>query len=324
LGGFLNNSDWPDKYRIKIVISGTDSFLLWLAMTRALYQRHVTFSTNLSTYPECKRVLGKSFDEYKRKGGLFLESEEESAFEIFPGAQRISKVSVEKFIEVAIVENLTQTLERCNEDYCGNYYFDWLYAIDRPVILKGVIAILKSLAEAAIRDAIKGIPDLEAAIGYCFPDPVGQIVEQSGICQNSIKIDSPQGSIDALLEFMVKIGCLLESGSGFSDLAALDRTLLFAHPALMNYAVEEAKHAIMETPLINAFSESLSQAAEGAINGQIVYFHLLTLAGREDVIFRYQDKEGREVDAVVINRKEKILRLIEIKSKSRIDTKYVF
>ena len=56
LSGFLNESaEWADKFvpcnRIKIVISGTDSFELWLAMGRALYHRYVRFSTNRKQFP---------------------------------------------------------------------------------------------------------------------------------------------------------------------------------------------------------------------------------------------------------------------------------
>ncbi|MDR1246442.1 MAG: DUF4143 domain-containing protein, partial [Clostridiales Family XIII bacterium] len=74
----------------------------------------------------------------------------------------------------------------------------------------------------------------------------------------------------------------------------------------------------------NAFSKSIEQAAEGAMNENIVYTHLLLFANKNDKIFRYRDPDTREVDAVIVNRKAKTLRLIEVKSKSKIDDKRVF
>jgi hypothetical protein len=94
----------------------------------------------------------------------------------------------------------------------------------------------------------------------------------------------------------------------------------------MNYAVDETKRAILSMTGIDkiAFSNSLEQAAEGALNENIVYTHLLLYADKNDKIFRYRDSETREADAVIINREAKTLSLIKIKSKSKIDTNRVF
>jgi predicted AAA+ superfamily ATPase len=342
LSGFLNESaEWADifvpRYRIKIAISGTDSFELWLAMNRALYHRYVSFSTNRNAYPEYKRVWGRDFDEYQTAGGIFLTGGENAMSELVPGSQLIKDMAVENFIENAVVDNLIHTLEHCAEyTGCTNYYTDWLYAIDKQVIFKGVISILKSTVEAFIRKNFieesnkKNIPDLGEVISK-WPDPEKddikeRIAESIGIYQNSVKISDPAGSIDALTAFLVKIGCLLESATGVSDLTNQQRTLYFAHNALMNYAIEETKRGILSIQDIDRyeFSNSLEQAAEGALNENIVYTHLLLSADRNDKVFRYRDTETREIDAVVINRERKTLRLIEVKSKSKIDSHRVF
>jgi predicted AAA+ superfamily ATPase len=337
LGGFLNESaEWADifvpQYRIKIIISGTDSFELWLAMNRALYHRYVSFSTNRNTFSEYKRVWGKDFNEYKRHGGVFLASGEWAMSELVPGSQILKDMAVENFIENAVVDNLIHTLKHCAEyTDSTNYYTDWLYAIDKQVIFKGVISILKSTVEAFIRKnfiqeaARKNIPDLGAVISK-WPSPEkeevkARIAESIGIYQNSVKITDPAGSIDALTSFLIKIGCLLESGTGISDLSNHQSTLYFAHNALMNYAIEETKRGIMSVEGIDKaeFASSLEQAAEGALIENIVYSHLLLYAGNNDKVFRYRDMENREVDAVVINRDAKTLYLIEVKSKSKLD-----
>ncbi|MDR1539842.1 MAG: DUF4143 domain-containing protein [Clostridiales bacterium] len=342
LNGFLNESaEWADrfvtKYRIKIVISGTDSFELWLAMNRALYHRSFTLSTNRNSFPEYKRVQGGSFDDYKTHGGVFLASSEETLAELAPGGRASKNIAVENFIENAVVDNLIHTLEHCAE-YPGsnNYYTDWLAAIDRQVIFKGVISILKATIEPFIKKNFvqnagkKNIPNLGPIIsnwnGLEKEEVKKRIADSIGIYKNSIKIESPIGSIDALISFLIKVGCLYESFTAVSDLAEQQRTLYFAHNALMNYAIEETKRGIFTIPDIDraAFVKSLEQAAEGAIIENIVYAHLLLSVGKDEKIFRYRDAETREVDAVLINRKDKYVRLIEIKSKSKVDSQRVF
>jgi predicted AAA+ superfamily ATPase len=342
LDGFLTMSaEWADLFvpahRIKIVISGTDSFELWLAMNRALYHRYVSFSTNRNTYPEYRRVLGMSFDEYKAGGGVFLTSTESAVTDLMPGSRSIGDMTIENFIENAVVDNLIHTLEHCaTYTGCTNYYTDWLYAIDKQVIFKGIISILKSTVEAFIRKNFikeagrKNIPDLGVIISkWSNPEKADikeRIAESIGIYQNSVKISDPAGSIDALISFLVKTGCLLESTSGMSDLMNRQKSFYFAHNALMNYALDETKRGIMSIIDIdkNKFSSSLDQAAEGALVENIIYVHLLMVANKNEKVFRYRDPDTREIDAVIIDRQAKTLRLIEVKSKSKIDFCRVF
>jgi predicted AAA+ superfamily ATPase len=339
LSGFLTGSaEWSDSLtpenRIKIIIAGTDSFELWLAMNRALYHRYVCFSTNRNTFPEYRRVWGRDFAEFKAKGGIFLSYEESAESERSPGSQIHGSVAVETFIKDAIVDNLLHTLTHSAEyTDSTNYYTDWLYAIDEQVIFKGVISILKSTVETFIRknfiqDAnIKNIPNLGEVIAN-WPDLEKQnikekIAQSIGIYQNSIKIENPAGSIDALINFLVKIGCLMEGATGVSDLADMQKTLYFAHTALMNYAIDETKRGIMSIKDIDIdkFSKSLEQAAEGSLLENIVYAHILQGASKSEKVFRYRDPEAREIDVVIVDRKAKTLRLIEIKSKSSISGK---
>jgi hypothetical protein len=90
----------------------------------------------------------------------------------------------------------------------------------------------------------------------------------------------------------------------------------------MNYALQETIKGIlaMNSDIKQLLIEGLNQAAEGCLNENIVYSHLLLSRRKNDTVFMYCDKEDREVDAVIINRETKTLRLIEVKSKTRIDT----
>jgi hypothetical protein len=334
LSGFLvNSAEWADsfvpKYGIKIIVSGTDSFELWLAMTNTLYHRYVSFSTNRNSFPEFVRLIETDYSEYRRSGGIFLSREFDAAAELEPGRQSIGTPAIETFIDTAIVDNLVHTLEHAKEyyEYGRNYYNEWLSGIDKRVICKGVIAILKSTVEAFIRrnfiqDADKkNIPNLGQIIERMTYlekcDIKRHIADSIGIYQNTIPIEDPKGAIEALTEFLTKIGCLVKSGTGQSDLTELRSTLYFSHPALMNYAINETKKSLVSSVGLDvkAFSESIDQAAEGSFNENIVYFHLmLSLRGYEK-IFSYHDSEEREIDAVIIDRKAKTIKLIEVKSK---------
>ncbi|GHV12277.1 hypothetical protein FACS1894219_04880 [Clostridia bacterium] len=343
LSGFINESaEWADsfvpQYRIKIIVSGTDSFALWMSMKDSLYHRFIRFSTNRNNYPEFSRVLGMSFDEYKHRGGLFLPqmSQDTGNAESGEYTRDDSENAYEHFIESAVVDNLIHTLEHANETPGGkDYYYDWLYAVDKLVIFKGVIAILESAAEATIRrnfirDAYsKNILHFGEVIkGWLSEqkrDLRDRVAEKLNVYEEFRKIENPSGSIDALIAFLVKIGCLTESVTGVSDLGSKQKTLYFAHNALMNYALEETAAGILSLSDKNRqeIAEGLYQAAEGCLNENIVYFHLALSAGRNDKVFRYRDAEMREVDAVVIDRTDKIVRLYEVKSKISIDPRHI-
>jgi hypothetical protein len=275
-------------------------------------------------------VLGKGFDEYKACGGVFLESECASEKEILLGPEN---ACIENFIRYAIVDNLINTLNECNEDYStGSYYLDWLYVLDKPVIFKGVIALLQSSAEIMMRKHFvqevseSDIPGLVEMGCKWSEQGERDIITRIGIDQNSIRIENHSGTIDALTAFLVNIGCLLEGEIGDSDLVKMRKKLYFAHPALMNYATDETKKTLLKIPGIDreSFSKSLTQAADSAVNANIVYCHFLQMAGKDDKIFMYRDANEREIDVVSVNRKLNKLRLIEVKSKSKIDGKRVF
>ena len=342
LNGFLTDSaEWADTLtpvnRIKIIISGTDSFELWLAMNRSLYHRYVRFSANRNSYPEFKRVLGQSYDEYKSAGGIFLPIGETNPDELWPSPETQGESAVENFIQAAVVENLVHTLEHCNEGQGSkNYYYDWLYAIDKLVIFKGVISILESTAAAPVRKNFiqdadkKNIPSLGTAVSK-WPDPEKReikerIAESLSVYQEFKKIDEPGGTIDALVEFLIKIGCLAESYTGVSDLVERKRTLYFTHNALMNYAVQETVQGVLTLTGIdsNEFVDALKQAAEGSINENVVYAHLLFSIRGNERLFRYRDPDDREIDAVIIDREKKTLKLIEVKSKAQLNDSNVF
>jgi len=162
LGGFLNlSAEWADslvpQYRIKIVISGTDSFLLWLAKGTSLFHRYRQFSTNWNGFAEYRRITGNGYDEYKTAGGIFTSE------------------PMPEFIRFALVENLIRSIEHYFDDANRtNEYTSRLYGIDAAVIYKAIISILKCAVEPDlkrhfIRNANnKNIMDLIARIKSCF------------------------------------------------------------------------------------------------------------------------------------------------------------
>jgi predicted AAA+ superfamily ATPase len=122
LSGFINLApDWSDRLvpelGIKIIISGTDSFMLWTAQRTSLFHRYAQFPANWSGFPEYRRVTGKSYDEYKREGGIFAADE------------------MPAFIQSAVVDNLLHTIAHCVDDANRtSSYTDSLYGISAAVI----------------------------------------------------------------------------------------------------------------------------------------------------------------------------------------------
>jgi hypothetical protein len=94
----------------------------------------------------------------------------------------------------------------------------------------------------------------------------------------------------------------------------------------MSYAVEETVNAALSLDTFNhaEFELGIRQAAEGYINESIVFSHILHAADSNDRVFRYRDAKFREIDIVVKNFEERKVKLIEVKSKSKIDEHSVF
>jgi predicted AAA+ superfamily ATPase len=323
LSGFVNESaEWADmlvpRYKIKIVVSSTDSFMLWTAQRTSLFHRYVQFSSNWNNFLEYKRIMGKSYDDFKRGGGIFTAEE------------------MPAYIQSAVVDNLLHTIEHCVEEANRtNEYTSRLYGVDAAVIYKAVISILKCVAEDAVKEhfaeksAQKNIVDLGAAISGLSPrdkrDIKERVAESVELYRNFTPINRPLDVIEALVEFLIKIGCLYEYTTAAHEFADAD-SYTFTHNALMNFAVEETVRAIINLEDINHsdFVDGVRQAAEGAINESVVFAHILRGAGKDDKVFKYRDLEAREIDAVVINREAKSLLLMEVKSKSKIDDKRAF
>jgi predicted AAA+ superfamily ATPase len=329
IGGFLNlSAEWPDLLvpanKIKIVVSGTDSFLLWVASTSSLFHRNARFSTNYMYYDEYKRVYGKSFEEFKTSGGIF------------------PRADMSEFIQSAVVLNLLHTIDSCDEAGYGfsNIYVSRLFGIGADVIYKAVISILKCAVMPSIkRHFVKfaeseNLPDLGTAIARWMPNEKkeiqARIADSLRVYQDFNKIENPELVIEALLEFLVKIGCLTESFVSSSGYAAGQKIYYFSHNALMYYAIQETVNAIYELPGIEAetFAKSIVQAQEGFINESVVFSHVVmstvpSVSGCRKA-FKYHDIDGREIDVAVYDRNANTLCLIEVKSKSSINVASVF
>ena len=323
LGGFVNESaEWADmfvpRYRIKIIISGTDSFMLWNAQRTSLFHRYVLFAANWNSFPEYKRVIGKSYDDFKRQGGIFTAED------------------MPEFIQSAVVDNLLHTIDHCMEDANRKTeYTDRLYGINPAVVYKAVISIFKCAVEDAILEHFieksnqKNIVDLgEAVKGLSAAekrDIKKRVAESIDIYRNFTPVKDPFAVIEALVEFLVKIGCLYGYSTASNEFGDVN-SYTFTHNALMNYAIAETIQAILKLKDIDQpdFIKGIQQAAEGALNESIVFAHILQDAKNDDKVFKYRDLENREIDIVVINREAKTLRLIEVKSKTKIDKDRVF
>ena len=324
LGGFLNASaQWADTlvpmYRIKIIVSGTDSFLLWLAKGTSLFHRHVEFSTNWVSYGEFSRVKGETYADYKVGGGIFTAE------------------SMPEFIRTALVDNLIHSIGHCFDDANRtNEYTSRLMGMDAAVIYKAIVSILKCTVESdVIRHFVqnadrKNIMDLGDAISEWSAkekrDIKERVAEALDVYSDFAGVPNPEDTIEALISFLVKIECLAQSHIGTSDIGKARTAYSFNHNALMNYAVEETVQGVLNLKETNSpeFAAGIRRAAEGAINESIVLAHLIRGMGDGDKAFKYRDLENREIDAVIINREAKTLYLIEVKSKSKIDEARVF
>jgi predicted AAA+ superfamily ATPase len=332
LEGFLNGAaEWPDVYvpanRIKIIISGTDSFLINIARGTSLFHRCVQFSTNWNSYDEYRKIQGKSYEDYKAAGGIFIAE------------------PMPEFIQAAVVKNLLHTLEHCVDDAGRtNEYTTRLGSIDDATIYKAIVSILKCSVEADIKRHFvkyandKNIMDFGPAIQnwtkQSKQDVKKQVAEALSVYSDFKSVKNPEWAIEALISYLVKIGCLGESFVATSDIGGIRENIYyFTHNALMYYAVQETINGAIKIGGANsrAFQDGIKQAAEGYLNESIVFAHvLISVSGRVDIkdlfketVFKYRDFD-REIDVVDIDHTKKILRLIEVKSKSKIDVNRVF
>jgi predicted AAA+ superfamily ATPase len=324
LGGFVNCvSDWSDRLvpelGIKIILAGTDSFMLWTAERSSLFHRYKQFSTNWTDFSEYKRITGLSFETYKKSGGIYTND------------------NMLDFVQTAVVENLVHTIQHLTEDENRRtYYTDALCGIGIDVMYKAIISILKCAVEEYIETHFvdnsekKNIVDLGTVIsglsGRQKRDIKQRVADSVDIYRNFIPVQNPLHVIDTLILFLVNIGCLIESTTATSDFGSVQKTYSFSHNALMNFAIEETIKATLDLPDIDhgKYRDSIRQASIGAVTENILFVHVFLAASPDEKVFKYRDKEDREVDIVSINRDKKILRLFEVKATTNINFNYVF
>ncbi|MDR1135654.1 MAG: AAA family ATPase [Clostridiales Family XIII bacterium] len=325
LEGFLNGAaDWSDEYvpdhKIKIIIAGTDSFLLNIAKLTSLFHRYEQFSTNWCSFAEFSRIQGSDYEQYRACGGIFTPE------------------PMPDFIQSAIVENLVHSLRHCVYDANrSNAYSDSLAGINAGIIYTAIVSILKCTVEDSIKDHFieyaneKNTLEFGSAVSKWTKaakwDIRRRVAEAMSIYSDFQGIDYPESVIETLINVLVQIGCLLEASGSTSGLGEYHAALYyFSHPALMSYAVEETVNAALRLDAIDhaEFESGIRQAAEGFINESIVFSHILHAAGSKDRVFRYRDADFREVDIVVKNFEKRKIQLIEVKSKSKIDEHSVF
>jgi len=240
-----------------------------------------------------------------------------------------------EFIQSAVVDNLLNTIEHCMEDANRTTAFtDALYGINSLVVYKAVISILKCVVEDSVKEHFvrnstqRNIAELGTAIsGMAAKEKRGikeRVAESIELCRGFTPVTRPLEVIESLIEFLAKVGCLDKYATSTNEFGN-DNSYVFTHNALMNYSVEETIREIGKIEGLDqlVFTEGIRQAAEGALNENIVFAHLLRAKIEGDIVFKYRDLEGREIDAVVINRETKTLKLIGVKSKPEIDTRLI-
>ncbi|MDR1061888.1 MAG: AAA family ATPase [Clostridiales bacterium] len=327
LEGFLNAvAEWPDAYvpdhKIKIVISGTDSFLLNMARVTSLFHRCEQFSANWCSFDEYKRITGASFEEYKSSGGIFASD------------------GMPEFIQAALVENLLRTMRHCAFDASRpNAYTDRLLDVSAAIVYKVIVSVLKCTAEKSIKRHFaeyaneKNVLDFGEAVSNWTKedkrDLRKRVAEAMAVYDDFNGIDYPAETVEMLIAFLLQVDCLTEAYSAaanFGGAGVKDALYYFSQAALMSYAAGETVKDALELSDINQaeFERGIHQAAEGFINESVSFAHVLRSAKKSDEVFRYRDEKLREVDIVVKNFADKTVRLIEVKSKGRIDVRTIF
>jgi hypothetical protein len=238
LEGFLNSvADWPDSYvigrRIKIIISGTDSFLLSIARETSLFHRCEVFPANWCSYAEFCTIQSRSFAEYRQRGGVFARD------------------PMPAFIQAAIVDNLINSVRHCVFDANrGNAYSDSLARVAPGTMYKAIISILKCTAEEAIISHFveyaneKNIMDFGNAVSNWTKaekqDIKQRVADVLSAYADFKKMLYPEAVIELLISSLVRIGCLEEATGLVAGVGAhQDALYYFSHPALMTYAVFE-------------------------------------------------------------------------------------
>ncbi|GHU36443.1 hypothetical protein FACS1894105_06790 [Clostridia bacterium] len=333
LENFLNKSaEWPDtltpSHKVKIIVSGTDSFLLLVASGTSLLHRYKWFSTNWISYGEYARVTGNTYDEYKMRGGKFTSDE------------------MEMYVQSAVVENLLHTIKMVEESNRANYYTERLFGLSNTVIIKAVLSIFKCTVQDYIIENFaehasqKNIADMGDALEVLkretginkTPELKERVANSIELYRNFTEVKNPVDVIEALIAFLVRIGCLFETATAVTDIGTQNKAYCFANNALMNYAIEETIQGIINLQRKNSpeYISGVRQAAEDKINESIVMAHVLNTSAinestsDSEKVFKYRDEKQREIDVVVVYRKAKTVRLIEVKSAEKLDEVRIF
>jgi hypothetical protein len=295
--------------------------MLATAEITSLFHRYEEFSSNWCSYGEYKRVTGSSFESYSLNGGIFTTDD------------------IRSYIQSAVVENLLHTIDHLIEDANRRTIItERLHGIDPDVLYKAVIKILQCIAEDSIahsveKSAFRNVPDLGIALAAAKNRDIKErVAEAVPVYRKNVPIDRPLDAIEALLEFLLRIDCLFECKASTWEFHK-SNSCAFTHNALMNFAIEETAQGILahfDNPNAPDLLESMRQASVSAINENIVFSHIAKGIGKSDSLFegdkafKYRDAKGREIDAVIINRNKKTLRMFEVESKQKVNETSVF
>ena len=324
----------------KIVISGTDSLGFLIASRNELYNRIEMLHTTYISYKEFATILGnKTIDEYIEYGGTMVKEGVD-----YNKTLLINNNKINEYVDSAISHNIVHSL-KCYKD---GRYFSSLYELYENNELENVInrivedtnhrfaisvidRAFKSHDYGSLKKLImqpNNYSDLGEVLNNVDEDKLLKDLMNalSIVDKEERKVDVKESVLLEIQEYLSLLDVYSEVNEISYPLFEMEKRNVFTQPGLRYSQAKELlkillnDEAIRKYPdaVINLLSDKLLSDIKGRMLEDIVLLEV-SKSGKE--AFKFKFGPLGEFDMVVIDSKEHVMDLYEIKHSSLVNEK---
>ena len=320
-----------DDVCAKVIIVGTESLMLWWAMSEPLFGRTITAKTTSMRYREYKHIFPDSLlMDFMRYGGVLWDKEKHDD----------TPITVEGYLRTSVVENIKNSINLLDDwhtitdrDYLGHIEADALFNLLVAVCECGVQDAVKRRISANWGDAASWkLTQAHINLGNPRNDPRLKVIKD-GLREFYMQVPNSeyeQVTVEILIKRLRSMG-FLDEVAELRTGGAIQKTLVITQPYVKREFVRRNLSVLTEYAELGLedTADKMESIAYGVILEDIVYFEARARYFDKDAmldnVVKCREDNAKEIDVCIYKRDTNELMLFEVKLskekvKTRIDT----